>query len=138
MTPLETALKLASASATCERHKCPFITKCKGDYTTCAMKEVALILRQQNAEIESLTAKCDAYEKMLAATHQYIIDIEKVNKRYHDLCIAFEHGYRPKKVKRLKRAPKPKKDVTLMDGDKRYEYVPPKDPDKEAPPLVII
>lgn len=136
MLPLETAMKLASASATCERHKCPFMTKCKGDYSTCVMKEIALMLRAQNAEIESLKSMVDAYQRIIATTQIYINDIEKINKKYHDLCIAFEHGYRPKNVKRLKRAPKPKKDPAEMDGDERYAQEPP--PAYEPPPPLVV
>ena len=137
MMPLDMALKLASASATCEKHKCPFMSKCKGDYSTCVMKEIALMLRAQNAEIESLKSMCKAYAEILAATQTYIVDIEKINKRYHDLCVAFEHGYRPKNVKNRKRIPKAKKDPAEMDGDERYAQEPP--PAHEpAPPLVVI
>lgn len=136
MMPLEMAMKLASASATCEKHKCPFMSKCKGDYTTCVMKEIALMLRAQNAEIESLKSMCAAYAEVLAATQKYIVDIEKINKRYHDLVIAFEHGYRPKNVKNRKRVPKVKKDPTEMDGDERYAQVP--TPTKEPPPPLVV
>lgn len=135
MTPLEVAMKLASASSKCERHKCPFMTQCKGDYSTCVMKEIALLLRSQNAEIDSLKSLVKAYNEILASTQVYITEIEKINKRYHDLCIAFEHGYRPKNVKRLKRAPKPKKDPEEMDGDIRYAQEHEKNPE---PPLVVI
>jgi hypothetical protein len=135
MTPLEVAMKLASASSKCEKHKCLFMSQCKGDYSTCVMKEIALLLRSQNAEIDSLKSLVKAYNEILASTQVYIAEIEKINKRYHDLCIAFEHGYRPKNVKRLKRAPKPKKDPAEMDGDIRYAQEPEKKPE---PPLVVI
>ena len=121
MDPLECAMGLASASSKCERFKCPYITQCKGDYTTCKMKEVALIIRSQNAEIESLKSLTKAYNDVLAATQAYIQDIEKVNKRYHDIIVAFEHGYRPKNAVKRKRVPKRLKDPKDMDGKKRYE-----------------
>ena len=76
MLPLEMAMKLASASTTCERHKCPFMAKCKGDYSTCVMKEIALMLRAQNAEIESLKSMVTAYQNIIATTQIYINDIE--------------------------------------------------------------
>ena len=136
MLPLDMAMKLASASATCEKHKCPFMSKCKGDYSTCVMKEIALMLRSHNAEIESLKAKCQAYAEMIAAIQVYVSDIEKINKRYHDLVIAFEHGYRPKNVKKLKRVPKVKKDPVEMDGDERYAQSPP--PANEPPPPLVV
>ena len=141
MTPQETAMKLASASATCEKHKCPFASKCKGDYSTCAMKEVALTIRSSLAEIETLEATVRGLRDMLLAVHQYTLDLEKVNKRYHDMIVAFGHGYRPKnphKVKRVyRRHLKPKKDPVEMDGDERYAYEPPKTTEP-PPPLVVI
>ena len=139
MMPLDMALKLASASNKCEKHKCPFMSQCKGDYTTCTMKEIALMLRAQNAEIESLTAMVDAFQKVLAATQKYIVDIEKINKRYHDLVMAFQHGYRPKAKKYTpKHVPRlKKKDPIEMDGDERYAYDPTPKSEPE-PPLVVI
>lgn len=137
MMPLEMAIKLASASSTCEKHKCPFMAQCKGDYSTCMMKEIALMLRAQNAEIESLQSMVVAFQDVLAATQKYIVDLEKINKRYHDLVIAFQHGYRPKKTVRKPYKPRKKKDPVEMDGDKRYEYSPPPTNDPN-PPLVVI
>ena len=138
MQPLEVALKLASASSKCEKHKCPFASKCKGDYTTCTMKEVALILRAQQAEIESKQAMIKSFQAMMAATHQYIVEIEKINKRYHDLVIAFQNGYRPKKRYKPKRSPSRKHiDPVQMDGKEQYAYEPPSAREPE-PPLVVI
>ena len=138
MTPLEMAMKLASASATCERHKCPFMAKCKGDYTTCVMKDIALMLRAQNAEINTKDAVIRGLQSLLLGVHQYTLELEKINKRYHDIVVAFQQGYRPKKkVHRMRRAPKPKKDPTEMDGDQRYAYEPPKTTEP-PPPLVVI
>ena len=141
MMPLEMAMKLASASNTCERHKCPFMTKCKGDYTTCVMKDIALMLRSLQAEIDSQNALIQSYQSVLAATQKYIVDIEKVNKRYHDLVIAFQNGYRPKAKKhKLKRTPDLKKlkiDPASVDGNEKYAYTPPSTREPE-PPLVVI
>ena len=140
MMPLEMAMKLASASNTCEKHKCPFMSKCKGDYSTCVMKEIALMLRAQQAEIDSQNELIKSYNAILAATQKYIVEIEKINKRYHDLVVAFQNGYRPK-AKRYspKRVPSKKKkvDPVDMDGDERYACAPP--PTGEPrPPLVVI
>lgn len=140
MTPLETAMKLASASSRCEKHKCPFMTQCKGDYTTCVMKEIALIIRSQAAAIDSQNALIKAYQDVLAATQVYITDIEKINKRYHDMIVAFQHGYRPKAKKYSpKRAPNKNKKLSLveMDGDERYAYEPTRTTEPD-PPLVVI
>jgi len=139
MMPLEMAMKLASASASCEKHKCPFMAKCKGDYSTCVMKEIALMLRGQKAEIDSQAEMIKAFQSVLAATQQYIVEIEKINKRYHDLVVAFQNGYRPKaKRYKPKRVPSKKKiDPIDMDGKERYAYEPP--PTSEPrPPLVVI
>ena len=139
MMPLEMATKLASSSATCEKHKCPFMAKCKGDYTTCVMKEIALMLRSQAAEIDSQKAMIDAFIKVVASMQKYVEDLEKVNKRYHDLCIAFQHGYRPRKNVRKPYNTKKKKpkDPVEMDGDERYAYEPPKDKEPDHPLVVI-
>lgn len=136
MMPLEMAMKLASSSSRCERHKCPFMAQCKGDYTTCVMKEIALMLRSQNAEIETLKSMVKAFSDVLASVQIYIADLEKINKRYHDLVIAFEQGYRPKK--HVKRPYKPrKKSVEEMDGDERYACSPPT-ATEPPPPVVMI
>ena len=138
MTPLDMAIKCASASAKCERYKCPFAGQCKGNYDTCVHKEIALILRSQKAEIDSLSATIEALRDIIAALHSYITDMEKINKRYHDLVIAFQHGYRPTRMVRKPRKPyKRKKDPVEMDGDERYAQSPPP-ANEPAPPLVVI
>lgn len=140
MTPLEMAMKLASSSSKCERHKCPFMTQCKGDYTTCTMKEIALMLRAQAAAIDSQNALIKAYSEVLASTQVYISEIEKINKRYHDIVLAFQRGYRPRKNKTGKRGPnKPRKklDPIEMDGDERYAYEPSRTTEP-PPPMVVI
>ena len=137
MVPLEIAMKLASSSANCEKHKCPFASKCKGDYATCTMKEIAMMIRAMSAEIDSLTSMCKTYASILASTQTYIAEIEKINKRYHDLVVAFEHGYRPKKVTGRKRVPKIKKDPKEMDGDERYAQSPAPSYEPDLPVVVI-
>lgn len=136
MEPLEVAMKLASASASCEKHKCPFMSQCKGDYSTCAMKEIALTIRSQDAEIKHLTDKVNAFNNVVTPILQYIIELEKVNKRYHDIIVAFQQGYRPKANRyKPKRLPKKKKDPVEMDGDERYAQSPPQ---KEKPQKVRV
>lgn len=137
MKPLEVAMKLASASATCAKHKCPYAAQCKGNYETCAMKEIALLLRSQCAEIDSLKAVVAGLSDILSAVKTYVDEIEKANKRYHDIVIAFQHGYRPKKTIRKPYKPRKKKDPEEMDGDERYAYVDPNPPEPE-PPMVVI
>ena len=97
------------------------------------------MLRSQQAEIDSQQAMIKSFQAMMAATHQYIVEIEKINKRYHDLVIAFQNGYRPKAKKHnIKRAPKRKHiDPVQMDGKERYAYEPPSTREPE-PPLVVI
>lgn len=137
MMPLEMAMKLASASATCERHKCPFMGKCKGDYSTCVMKEIALMLRAQNAEIQTKDAVIRGLQDLLLGVHKYTLELEKINKRYHDVVLAFQEGYRPKKKVRRPYKPRKKRTPEEMDGDERYSYEPPKTTEP-PPPLVVI
>jgi len=141
MTPQEMALKLASASATCGRHKCPLASQCHGCSDSCGMKEVALMLRAQQAEIDTLNAMIDAYKGIIGATQQYTIDLEKTNKRYHDIIVAFYHGYRAKNPQRskkgYKRHLKPKDNPVEMDGDERYAYEEQKDGEPDAPLVMI-
>ena len=136
MMPLEVATKLASASAKCEKHKCPYAAQCKGDYTSCQMKEIALILRSQCAEIDTLTAVIAGLRDILAGVTEYVKDLEKINKRYHDLVLAFQQGYRPKKNVRRKYKPRKKKNVEEMDGDERYAYVD--DSEESSNQMVVI
>lgn len=136
MMPLDVALRLASASATCEKHKCPYMAQCKGDYLSCQMKEVAMIIRSQAAEIETLTAMVKGLQEIMSGASAYIQDLEKINRQYHDLCIAFQHGYRPKKNVRKPYKPRKKKNVEEMDGDARYAFNPEKK-EPEPPPVVI-
>lgn len=137
MTPQEMALKLASASATCAKHKCPLAAQCKGNYETCGMKEVALIIRSCLARADTLESTVKGLQEMLVAVHQYTVELEKINKRYHDMVIAFQHGYRPKKTVRKPYKPRKKKTTEEMDGDERYAYEPPKTTEP-PPPLVVI
>ena len=137
MMPLDVAMKLASASAGCERHKCPFMTQCKGNYETCAMKEVALILRSQNAEIQTKDNIIRGLQELLLGVHKYTLELEKINKRYHDIVLAFQQGYRPKKKIRKPYKPRKKKTPEEMDGDERYAVEPPRT-SEPAPPLVVI
>lgn len=137
MMPLEVAMKLASASAQCGKHKCPYAAQCKGDYESCKMKEIALILRSQVAEIDTLKTTIKGLQALLMGVHDYIISIEKINKRYHDLCLAFQQGYRPKKNVRKPYKPRKKKTPDEMDGDERYAYQDP-NPAEPDPPLVVI
>lgn len=140
MTPQEIAMKLASASATCEKCKCPFASKCKGDYASCVMKEVAMVLRAYQAEVDTLNATVIGLRDILLAVQEYTSDVEKTNKRYHDLIVAFGHGYRPKNPHKIRRVRKPRKkpeDPVEMDGDERYAYEPQKTTEP-PPPLVII
>jgi len=139
MTPQEMAMKLASASANCQKCKCAFASQCKGNYESCVMKEVAMVLRAYQAEVDTLNATVKGLRDIILAVQTYVSDVEKTNKRYHDLIVAFGHGYRPKNPHKLKRVYKPrrKKDPTEMDGDERYAYEPPKTKEP-SPPLVVI
>lgn len=137
MMPLDIAMKLASASTGCQKSKCPFMSKCKGDYSTCVMKEIALMLRSMHAEIQTKDSIIRGLHDILISVQQYTQDLEKINKRYHDVVLAFQQGYRPKK--KIRRPYKPRKNKTPeeMDGDERYAFEPPS-PNEPPPPTVVI
>ena len=137
MTPLEMAMKLASSSTGCQKHKCPFMTQCKGDYTTCVMKDIALMLRSMYAEVQTKDAVIRGLQDMLLGVHKYTLELEKINKRYHDVVIAFQHGYRPKKKIRRPYKPRTKKSPEEMDGDERYAVEPPRQHEPDFPMVVI-
>ena len=140
MMPLDTAYQLARASNDCEKHKCPFASKCKGDYASCVMKEIAATIRAQSAEIDLKTSQLIATNTFLNAAAKYIEELEKINKRYHNLVVAFQQGYRPKSKRyKPKRSVSKKKkiDPVEMDGDERYAYTPPPQREKE-PPLTVL
>lgn len=136
MMPLDTAYQLARASNDCEKYKCPFASKCKGDHTSCVMKEIAAIIRAQNADIELKTSQLVAANAFLNAAAEYIDQLEKVNKRYHDIVVAFQNGYRPKSKRYNPKRnvnKKKKKDLVEMDGDERYAYDPPSQREPKYP-----
>lgn len=141
MTQQEIALKCASASTKCGKNKCPFAYMCKGDYDTCVMKEIAMYLRADLAEIDTLNLAIEALRAMFVSVQKYTMDLEKINKRYRDMIIAFGKGYKPKKPGSRKRIPKKfkegKMDPIEMDGDERFAYEPDEKPEP-APPLVVI
>ena len=139
MTPNEVAMKFASASATCRNGKCPFTSDCRGTTETCKMREVAAIIRALVAENATLRARCAALDGISQEALGYMASLEKINEYYYKLCSSFQNGYRPKakivrKDARMRRKKKPK-DPVLMDGDERYAYDEPKEPDL---PVVII
>lgn len=140
MTPQEVAMKFASASATCRNGKCPYTSDCRGTNDTCKMKEVAMILRSQEARIDKLQSECDMLSHLLEESRKYIASLEAINERYYRLTVSFQNGYRPKAKIKRKRVNKPSKkklaNPELMDGDKRYEYKEPKK--KPDLPVVII
>lgn len=142
MTQQEMAIKLASASACCSKMKCPFTGTCKGAYESCAMKDVALMIRSDLAEIDALRNTVTALKDILIGVNRYIIDLEKINKRYRDIIVGFGMGYRPRKPGKIRKVPKKhisklKKDPVEMDGDERYAFDPEPKTEPE-PPVVMI
>ena len=141
MTPHEIAMKFASASATCKNGKCPFTADCRGTSDTCKMKEVAMIIRSMQAEIDTLRSRYEAVSGITAEMLKHMSALEKINERYYRHAVSFQNGYRPRAKIKRKRTPKPSKkqleNPVLMDGDKRFEHVePPKNPPDL--PIVII
>lgn len=143
MTSQEAAMTFASASSSCKRDKCPYHKQCNGFSDQCLLKDVSLILRDQDAQILTLQSKIDELNAMIAIMKQHEHEVEGINERYKKMILSFKVGKRP--VSRLvagrrvykPRKPRKKKDPVEMDGDKRYEQP---DPDKRPPdpPLVMI
>lgn len=143
MDSKEAAAKLVSACNFCYRERCPFVKECGGTNGACKMKEVAMILRAQDARILSLETDRRALMDLVKVLNDYVSDVEKVNSQYFELCKAFQMGYRGNK-KILRRVPpllsrkrKKKIDVHDMDGDPRYEFDPDPPKQEKIPEVVI-
>ena len=141
MNHLDVAMKFASASATCKNGKCPYTADCRGTTDTCKMKEVAMMIRALDAEIETLRAKCEKLENELAESRKYASSLEVINERYYRLTVSFQNGYRPKAKIKRKRINKPSKkkldNPVLMDGDERYAKEEPKKKKPDLPVVII-
>lgn len=141
MTSQEIAMKFSSASASCKRDKCPYHKECGGYGDQCKLKDVALILREQDLQIETLQAKVNELYEMIQTLQRYEAEVETVNKRYAEMVNAYKCGKKPqyrtiRGGKRVKiRKPRKKKDPKEMDGDERYAMETPPVP---APPLVVV
>lgn len=147
MTPEEIAMKLASASATCEGNKCPYRASCKGDRLSCKMNDVALMLRAESAEITKLRSELESLKQGAIALANYTTELERINKKYYKIIAAFQDGYRTRaklreKVPRIGSAitkgnrGRKKKSLVEMDGDERYAM--PEEPKPPKDPVVII
>ena len=101
------------------------------------MKDIALMLRSMHAEIQTKDAVIKGLQDLLLGVHKYTQELEKINKRYHDVVLAFQQGYRPKKKIHRPYKPRVKKTPEEMDGDERYAVEPQKTSDPE-PPMVVI
>ena len=144
MTPSDLALNFSNACNVCKGNRCIFAAQCNGKSETCKMKEVAMTIRAQSAEIDALSAAVKELRHMVTGIEEYAASLEKIIQKYNILINAFQHSYRPaKKVTRGRKkkpiAPrKPTLDELIkMDGDKRYA----KKPEKKIPPpppLVIL
>ena len=139
MIPSEVAMKFASASATCKNGKCPYTSECRGTTETCKLKEVAMIIRALEAEVDTLRSRCDVLTGQLLEFKKYISNLENINERYYRLAVSFQHGYRPKSKIKRKRVNKPSKkkldNPVLMDGDERYAK---EEPPKTKPDLPVV
>ena len=146
MIPEEAADRLARAYTTCKGNKCTFASECDGKSASCPMKEIGMTIRAQQNEIEMLRSVINALRYIMDGVHEYIEDLEEVNKNYFDLVKAFQMGYRPKKPTR-KRRPinvrkynrgrfRMKKTLVDIDGDERYAPKP--EPKQPYPPVVVI
>lgn len=130
MDSFEVAAKLASAYNYCKGSQCPFVSSCKGGITAnCQMKELAMLLRAKEAEIDTLKLTVGALRDMLLMLQNYASDLEKINNRYRNLVIAFQRGYRPQRKLSHTKHTKPgmtkkkkykQEELIAMDGDERY------------------
>lgn len=124
MTPQEIAMKMISACNTCQGTKCLYRTQCKGNGETCPLKEVAMILRAQEARIESLEAQLTAANAIIKAQEAEQEKLVKTNSDYYRLVNAFKQGYKPARATRkgrpIKQRVVKKKDPIEMDGDVNY------------------
>lgn len=141
MTPNEIAMKFASASATCKNGKCPFTAQCRGTSDTCKMKEVAMVIRAMQAEIDTLRSKYITLNGIAAEALKHMEALEKINERYYRLAVSFQNGYRPKAKIRRKKPNKPSKkkleNPVLMDGDERYAQEEPRKTPPDLPVVII-
>lgn len=133
-------MKMMSACNTCQGTKCLYRTQCKGTSQSCPLKEVAMTLRAQEARIRTLEAELAAANGNIETLTQELDELEKVNKDYYKLVVAFQSSYRPvkatKKGKPRRGRPMKKKDPVEMDGDERYGIRISKK--EEEHPLVLI
>lgn len=143
MDPHEVATKFSSHCNYCNGDKCPFASKCNGKRETCGLVEVAMLLRAQKAEIDSLSAAVAGLRDIIDMMNRYCKELEDINGRYRALVQAFQRGYKPQRKISHTKKKKPKvprrKTLEQMDGDPRYEY----NPDSENKPsekmeLVVI
>lgn len=140
MTPEEVARLFQSASATCRGDHCPYASECKGTRETCRLRDVSLLLRAMETEIEEMHVKYDALSGGANLLVKYIHELERINARYYRIISQFQKGYRPPvKVKKSTpyiRKGRKKKSLAEMDGDERYAM--PEEPKEPKPPVVII
>jgi len=143
MTSQEAAMTFASASASCKRDKCPYHKQCNGFSDQCLLKDVALILRDQDEQILTLQSKIDELNAIIAAMKQHEREVEAINNRYVKMIMSFKASKRP--VSKMvcgrrvykPRKPRKKKSLVEMDGDERYAQ--PEEPKRPPdPPLVMI
>lgn len=142
MAPLDIAAKFSSAHNHCKGNRCPYVTGCTGKPDTCKLRDVAMVLRAQEAEIDSLKITVAGLRDIILMLQRYAAEQEEINIRYRNLVQAFQHGYKPKRKLshvKYKRPVKPRKKIPVeqMDGDERYAQPdPPKNPPED--PMVVI
>lgn len=146
MESRDVANKFAYACNTCKGNRCPYSSQCTGKSETCKMKEVAMMIRSKDCEIDTLSAAIKGYDSVLMSLMEYIKSLEDINQRYHNLTVAFQQSYRPSnKTYRGRKGPvrvRQKKkltqeDLIRMDGDERYADEAPIKPPPQKPMVII-
>lgn len=142
MKPFDIAATFSSAHNHCKGNRCPYVSGCTGKPDTCKLRDVAMVIRAQEAEIDSLKITVAGLRDIIVMLQRYAAEQEEINARYRNLVQAFQKGYKPKrKLSHVKgtRPVKPRKKIPVeqMDGDVRYALPdpPPKYPDE---PMVVI
>lgn len=131
MTAFDVAAKFASAYNYCKGDRCPYASQCNGRKETCKLKDVAMLLRAKEAEIDSLKIMVAGLRDIIEMLRTYTSELEDINGRYRNLVSAFQNGYKPqRKVSHSKKRGKAKpvvprgKTLADLDGDERYAFDP--------------
>ena len=120
MTQEEIAMKCSSACSTCGFGECPFLDVCLHDKKACVMKQIAMMLRANLAEINKKDEQLGVMKVISKTLCSYIDEVEDLNRRYHEMYSEYQAGYKvaPKRRKPRKRITR--KNAIKYDGNPKY------------------